>query len=85
VARLREKVPFEILCLADALRTGEYAEAYLVLGGEGWKRRDYFVSDAMTRQLKDSEKVHVLTLEGFVALANGGRLGDRIPKSPIQN
>ena len=70
-----EKVPFEILCLADAVRTGEYSEAYLVLGGEGWKRRAYFMSKEMAGLLKDSDKVHVLTLEGFVALANNGGLG----------
>jgi hypothetical protein len=70
-----EKVPFEILCLADALRTGEYSQAYLVLGGDGWKRRDYFVSGAMVEQLKNSEKVHVMTLERFIALANDGKLG----------
>ena len=70
-----EKVPFEILCLADALRTGNYHQAYLVLGGDGWKRRDFFVSGAMVEQLKNSEKVHVVTLERFIALANGGQLG----------
>ena len=70
-----EKVPFEMLCLADALRTGRYSQAYLVLGGDGWKRRDYFISGAMVEQLKNSEKVHVMTLERFVAFANDGRLG----------
>ena len=70
-----EKVPFEIMCLADALRSGEYSEAFLVLGGDGWKRRDYFVSGAMVEQLKNSEKVHVMTMERFIAIANNGRLG----------
>lgn len=74
-----EKVPFEMLCLAEALQTGEYARAYLVLGGEGWKRRDFFVSDVMADLLKSREKVDVLTLEGFVALANGGKLEELNP------
>jgi hypothetical protein len=73
-----EKVPFEILCLADALRSGRYEQAYLVLGGDGWKRRDYFVSGAMVEQLKNSEDVHVLTLERFIALANTWQLGGSV-------
>jgi hypothetical protein len=28
-----QKVPFEVMCLADAVRAGH---AYLVLGGDGW-------------------------------------------------
>jgi hypothetical protein len=70
-----EKVPFEMMCLADALRTAKYSQAYLVLGGDGWKRRDYFISGSMVEQLKNSEKVHVMTLERFTAFANDGRLG----------
>src|SRR5258708_2364455 len=37
-----QKVPFEVICLADAVLTGQFAKAYLVLGGEGWKLRNFF-------------------------------------------
>lgn len=30
-----QKVPFEVICLLEALETGHYAKAYVVLGGEG--------------------------------------------------
>ena len=32
-----QKVPFEVMCLADAVRAGHAARAYLVLGGDGWR------------------------------------------------
>jgi len=54
-----QKVPFEVMCLADAVREKLADRAYLVLGGPGWKLREYYTSGA---------------LEEFVALANGGRL-----------
>ena len=69
-----QKVPFEIICLLEALATGAYSKAYLVLGGEGWTLRDYFVGDGLKRYLAYSDKVHILTLESFVARANAGRL-----------
>ena len=65
-----EKVPFEVMCLAQALREGPYVRAYLVLGGDGWKRRTFFTSGALGDHLRHADKVHVVTLERFVALAN---------------
>jgi len=69
-----QKVPFEVISLAHAVRSGQYADAYLVLGGEGWTLRDYFTSGNLAAHFKDIDAVHILTLEGFVALANQGRL-----------
>lgn len=34
-----QKVPFEVMCLADAVRAGKAKRAYLVLGGDGWTLR----------------------------------------------
>ena len=39
-----QKVPFEVMCLADAVRAGHGQAAYLVLGGDGWTLRDYYTS-----------------------------------------
>src|SRR5689334_707546 len=39
-----QKVPFEMLCLVKAVQAGDYDHAYLVLGGEGWKLREYYLS-----------------------------------------
>jgi hypothetical protein len=36
-----QKVLFEIICLAEAVRSGECQAAYLVLGGEGWSLREF--------------------------------------------
>jgi hypothetical protein len=69
-----QKVPFEVICLADAVLTGPYAKAYLVLGGEGWKLRDFYTGGGLTGQLVHADKVDILTLEGFVARSNQGRL-----------
>jgi hypothetical protein len=59
-----QKVPFEVICLADVMRTRstEFDAAYLVLGGEGWTLRE------------SADRVEILTLEGFIARANQGRL-----------
>jgi hypothetical protein len=70
-----QKVPFEVMCLLDAIRhtSDGYANAYIVLGGEGWKRRDFFVGGGMQEFMPHPE-VQVLTLESFVKLANRGKL-----------
>jgi hypothetical protein len=70
-----QKVPFEAMCLAEAVRTSpEFTRAYLVLGGEGWKLRDFFVKGGLREHLTYGHLVVITTLEAFVALANRGRL-----------
>src|SRR2546425_618420 len=39
-----QKVPFEVISLAEVVMTEEFDKAYLVLGGEGWTLRDFYVS-----------------------------------------
>jgi len=43
-----QKVPFEVMCLADAVTAGHAVRAFLVLGGDGWKLRDYFTSGKLS-------------------------------------
>lgn len=71
-----QKVPFEAMCLADAVlaSAGKFKSAYLVLGGPGWRLRDFFVRGGLEEHLKHPELVNVVTLEEFVARANSGRL-----------
>lgn len=71
-----QKVPFEVICLAEAILSGhnEYEVAYLVLGGEGWTLRDFFVKGGLDKHLTHSSLVRILSLEGFVAKANRGEL-----------
>ena len=69
-----QKVPFEVICLLEALQAGQHDKAYLVLGGEGWTLRSFYISGGLKPFLVNSEKVDVVTLEGFVGRANQGRL-----------
>lgn len=69
-----QKVPFEIMCLADAIKAGYATKAYLVLGGDGWTLRDYYTSGALKEHLTHADSVRVVTLEAFVGIANRGLL-----------
>jgi len=69
-----QKVPFEVICLSDAVRQGTYRKAYLVLGGEGWKLRRFYVGGGLKSYLVDADKVEITTLESFVGRANQGSL-----------
>ena len=69
-----QKVPFEVICLAEAVLTGQFAKAYLVLGGEGWKLRNFYIGGGLKSHLVHADKVDIMTLEAFVARANQGRL-----------
>ena len=69
-----QKVPFEVICLLQALGSGAYEKAYLVLGGEGWTLRAFYTSGGLKPFLVNPDKVDVVTLEGFVARANQGKL-----------
>jgi hypothetical protein len=71
-----QKVPFEIICLAEAVHKseGKFKKAYLVLGGEGWTLKSFYLTKGLNRYLKDCELVIVVSLESFVARANKGEL-----------
>ncbi len=69
-----QKVPFEVMCLAETIRTGGFTRAYLVLGGEGWKLRQFYTTGGLSTHLTSAGLVEVVTLEGFIARANQGRL-----------
>jgi hypothetical protein len=69
-----QKVPFEVMCLADAVRAGLGARAYLVLGGDGWTLREYFTSGALADHLTHAALVRIVTLEAFIRLANRSEL-----------
>jgi len=69
-----QKVPFEIICLLEALEAGQYAKAYLVLGGEGWTLRDFYVGEGLKKYLSYADRIEIVTLESFVARSNAGKL-----------
>ena len=69
-----QKVPFEVICLAEAVTEQSFEKAYLVLGGEGWSLRTYFTGGGLTKHLVNPKRVSIVTLEAFIALANRGSL-----------
>jgi hypothetical protein len=69
-----QKVPFEVICLIEALAAGNFEKAYVVLGGEGWTLRDFYAAGGLKKYLINSDKVEVVRLEGFVGRANQGKL-----------
>jgi len=69
-----QKIPFEVICLSEALATGVFDKAYVVLGGEGWTLRRFYTSGGLSKYLLGAEKVEIVTLENFVAKANRGQL-----------
>ncbi len=71
-----QKVPFEVICLADVILNsqGRYSKAYLVLGGDGWTLREFYIGRDLSEHLKYSHLVIILSLETFVARANRGEL-----------
>ncbi|MGH9195696.1 MAG: PD-(D/E)XK nuclease superfamily protein [Acidimicrobiia bacterium] len=69
-----QKVPFEVICLIEALENASYEKAYIVLGGEGWKLRTFYVSGGLSKYVRDADRIHIVTLEWFVARANQGKL-----------
>jgi hypothetical protein len=69
-----QKVPFEVICLADALIDGAYESAYLVLGGLGWTLRDFYTQGGLKAHLPGADKVRIVTLEDFIGRANQGAL-----------
>jgi hypothetical protein len=69
-----QKVPFEVICLVEAMQAGNYEKAYVVLGGEGWTLRDFYASGGLKKYLVNCDKVEVIKLEAFVGRANQGKL-----------
>ena len=69
-----QKVPFEVISLADVVLAGAFAKAYLVLGGEGWTLRNFYIGGGLQKHLWHADKVEIVTLESFVARANNGQL-----------
>ncbi|MEE9218313.1 MAG: PD-(D/E)XK nuclease superfamily protein [Acidobacteriota bacterium] len=69
-----QKVPFEVICLAEALEQRQYSRAYLVLGGEGWKLRDFYTAGGLGKYINKIDLTRIVTLEAFIAKANQSSL-----------
>ena len=71
-----QKVPFEAMCLANAVlqEPSVYRRAYIVLGGEGWTLRRFYVGGGLNEYFTHHHLVTITGLETFVARANQGQL-----------
>ncbi len=70
-----QKIPFEVISLIDLLLRDEgYFKAHLVLGGDGWSYKDFYVGGGLRPFIPNTERVNITTLDAFVGAANQGLL-----------
>lgn len=71
-----QKVPFEVISLIAELQDPNTTaqRAYLVLGGAGWKLREFYTGNGLDKYINGIELVRIVTLEEFIAVANNGSL-----------
>ena len=69
-----QKVPYEYMCLANAVNTTDLADyGYIVLGGNGWTKDGFFLNE-LHEWVNNDANIRVIRLEDFVALANNSGL-----------
>jgi len=72
-----DKVPFEVISLADALTHDKtLSVAYLVIGGDGWtqSKKDYYVGGKLKHRIFGTERVRCVTLDVFLGMMHRGEL-----------
>ncbi len=71
-----QKIPYEVICLSEALKQarGTYHAAYLVLGGEGWTLKKFYLSGGLDRHLNLQQEIKILSPEDLLARAKNGKL-----------
>lgn len=69
-----EKVPFELMCLIKSKQENPDVKIYLVLAGNGWVFKDFFLSQEFKKWIHESHLVEVIEGNDFIALANQGKL-----------
>lgn len=66
----QDKIPGEAMWLAEAMvRHPHIAEAYIVLGGDGWRvpRVQWWIQGGLRRWIKGTERVHCIKTSDFLA------------------
>ncbi|MGB9749269.1 MAG: PD-(D/E)XK nuclease superfamily protein [Caldisericia bacterium] len=73
-----QKILYDIISLIKIIIEYEnkFLKGYVVIGGEGFseKAREFLLSQSHKKFLKDGEKIEILTIDRFVALANNKNL-----------
>lgn len=66
-----EKIPFEVIKLIYTLKNvSEFDAAYLVLGGDGWSLKDWYLKGNLSNFISEAHLVKIVTLDGFITLSN---------------
>ena len=60
--------------MIEALRAGGYHAAYVVLGGQNWRFRDFYLNHGLDPFIPAVREIQIVALEEFIARANQGRL-----------
>ena len=60
-----EKIPYEIMCLQDAVNSGRYVSALIVLAGKGWQHADSYINGAFNKFMNCPD-VQVIDYDTFV-------------------
>lgn len=76
-----QKVPYELICLSEAMKQsrGKYQAAYLVLGGEGWSLKEFYLSGGLDRHLSLDQPVFLLGAQDFLEKAKNGLTAKKPP------
>jgi len=71
-----EKVPMEVLRLIKLVEGKHLERGYVLLGGTGWRFRDYFLSKSFMKEFCSpaASMVRVVDLETLITLINQGRI-----------
>jgi hypothetical protein len=71
-----EKIPYEVIKLIYSIENseGRFDKAYLVLAGNGWTLRDWYLSGELKKYITKSHLVDIVNLDGFITLANKKKL-----------
>lgn len=70
-----EKVPFEVIKLIYTLNNDkQYDSAYLVLGGDAWTLKEWYLHGNLEYYVPESSLVKIVTLEQFITICNKKQL-----------
>ena len=70
-----QKIPFEVISLIEMMTQDKrFSAAHLVLGGDGWRFKEFYISGGLNPYIKNAHLVKIYSLDQFVTLANQGQL-----------
>lgn len=73
---VEEKIPYEVITLIRLIENseGRFNKAYLVLVGDGWTLKDWYISGKLKDYVMKSHLVDIISLDTFISWANRKKL-----------